>query len=121
MSADAAHAESLSRIEHKVDLMLEFLARLVGPGSSGKFDMVPVGGSDHTCPVCTKKVGYQVDIFKKVVVRNCGCHTGKQAPIDLGLFTTPTASPRTERDNGNSSAEQEDGINPNRGGGNRRR
>lgn len=97
MPADGVLAEALSRIEHKMDLLLELFAALSGPGKSGTFMLTPVGSNAHNCPVCTKPVSYQVNLLQGgVIARKCGCSTGKQSPIDLSLFAPPTQPVRKE-------------------------
>lgn len=93
MAAEDVLAEALARLEHKVDLILEFLATTVGPGTQG-FLLTQVGDQKHVCPVCTQQVQYMVDIIKKVVIRKCGCATGMIAPFDPTLFAPPLTSPK---------------------------
>lgn len=77
-------AEAILRIEHKVDLILTRL---------GFLDATPhpqlhfVG---TVCPVCKQTIDYQVDITHNVVVRKCGCKTGKQPSI-IPLIPVPGA------------------------------
>lgn len=117
MAGENVLSEALDRVEHKVDLVLELLTRLVSPSGDGTFLLTPVGDSKHICPVCTKNVGYQVDFFNKVVVRVCGCSTGKLPPADLGMFAPPVIPNRKENDNG---GDEEDRSNPSRGGSGRK-
>ncbi len=114
MAGEAALSEALARVEHKLDLILEAFATIIGPGKRGTYMLTPVGDSQHVCPVCTQPVSYQVDITNKLIARKCGCGTGLQAPIDLGAFAPPVLGPRMENSDG-SSSQQEDGSNP-RGG-----
>lgn len=102
MTADSKHAESLARIEHKLDIVLDILGvtrpdvrRLVPT-------IVGVGDSSHKCGLCLKQVEYFVDTIDSVVVRKCDCKTGKLAPVDLGAFSPPVLSgTRKEKENGN--------------------
>lgn len=61
-------AEALARIEHKLDLLLA--------NQSPPFK--PVHFYGNTCPLCSKKVDYVVDVYNNVVMRKCGCSTNKQ-------------------------------------------
>jgi hypothetical protein len=121
MAGEGSLAESLSRLEHKVDLILEFFATFAGPGKNGTFILTPVGDTNHVCPVCTQNVSYQIDIMNKVVARVCGCSTGMQAPIDMAALAPPVPTPKpVESSNGNDPS-QEDRFNPRSRGGDRRR
>lgn len=87
-------AEAVLRIEHKIDLVLGRLGFLdASPNKMMHF----IG---NMCPVCCQAVDYQIDITHNVVVRKCGCKTGKQpSTIPLTPVTgvqngnTPPASP----------------------------
>jgi hypothetical protein len=98
MGAEPQVTEALARLEHKVDVMLEMIIRLVGPGANGKFTLTPVGDPNHICSLCFMPVSYQVDIMNRAVVRKCGCTTGKTPPIDLGAFAPPVNPKQKEKD-----------------------
>lgn len=63
-------AEGILRIEHKLDLLLKHL----------KVPVQQMHFIGQACPVCGHLIDYQVDLFKSVVYRRCGCSTGKQPP-----------------------------------------
>lgn len=94
MPANAKIMEALARIEHKLDLLLKIdQIRNMKEGVRGladKIRLAAVADASHTCPVCEKTVEYQVDINDSVVVRKCGCSTGKIA-LDMGAFAPPVS------------------------------
>jgi hypothetical protein len=100
VSADALLMETLLRVEHKIDLLLKRL-----PAEDGD-DLLKVGSVNHSCPLCTQPVSYNVDINDSVVIRKCGCSTGKIA-LDLKAFAPPV-NPARKTDNGGRDDEQED-------------
>lgn len=104
MSANALLMETMLRIEHKLDLLLRRMP------TDDETDLLKVGAANHTCPLCTQPVSYSVDINDSVVIRKCGCSTGKIA-LDLKAFAPPV-TPARKTDNGGRD-EQEDGNNPN--------
>ena len=114
MAAEGPISEALSRLEHKVDLVLDIVARLVGPDVRGSWMLTQVGEPSHTCPVCTQPVQYLVDIMNKVITRKCGCSTGKQAPVDLAALAPPALMPRLENTHGGTEGDQ-DGRDAGRG------
>lgn len=67
--SDAILAEALLRIEHKVDVILRSLV--------GTTSIQPLHFVGQVCPVCLMTVDYTVDAVQQVVVRRCGCKTGK--------------------------------------------
>lgn len=82
-------AEAVLRIEHKLDIIMTRL---------GFLDPTPcpqLGFLGTTCPVCKSMIEYQIDITHNVVVRKCGCKTGKQ-PSTIPLI------PITGAQNGNT-------------------
>lgn len=93
MSALHQLAESLARLEHKVDILLREERK------KNPMLMIPaVGDFNHQCPVCQQPVSYIVDTLAQVLVRKCGCKTGLQAPINLEAFAPPTTGgKRNER------------------------
>lgn len=75
-------AEAVLRIEHKLDIIMTRL---------GFLDPTPppqLGFVGTTCPVCRSMIEYQIDITNNVVVRKCGCKTGKQ-PSTIPLIPIP--------------------------------
>jgi len=115
MAADSKHAEALARIEHKIDVLMSMMMFLVANQPGGRSQLMTptsaerarVGSPQHKCPLCAEIVEYFVDPIDSVVVRKCGCKTGKLAPIDLGAFAPPGVPARKEHDDG----EQEDRSN----------
>ncbi len=85
-------AEALARIEHKVDLALASLSFL----NSGT-PYPKLGFIGTPCPVCMQVVDYQIDINNQVVIRRCGCKTGKFPPL-IPIY------PVTGAPNGNTPA-----------------
>lgn len=83
-------AEALLRIEHKVDAILKAVML------PGQIPPMPLHFVGQQCPICYSPIDYQVDVQKGVVVRRCGCKTGK-VPSMIPL--TPVEVPR----NGNST------------------
>jgi hypothetical protein len=83
--------EALARIEHKVDvtldLVMEMLGRLHLP-----IHIPKMRDESHTCPVCKEYVKYVVDMQDRSVTAQCGCKTGKFAPLDLERFAPPLAA-----------------------------
>lgn len=65
-------AEAIARVEHKIDIVIRILRSL------DSTPYPPMQFAGHLCPLCSKTVEYQIDIQKNVVVRKCGCSTGKQ-------------------------------------------
>lgn len=111
MSAEAKLMEALLRIEHKLDLIL---GSIVMPQQQ----LTKLGAIGVTCPVCSQSVQFDADIQDAVIVRKCGCSTGKIA-LDLKSFAPPVSPAKKEtQDNGN---DQEDWRDPDRGRGNRGR
>ena len=84
-----ALAEQLHRIEHKLDLVLEGLAR-----SNPTTTISPVGDANHCCPLCFQPVTYNQDMFAGHTVRQCGCSTG------VFSLNTTFAAPTTPGDTG---------------------
>ena len=109
MSADSLILEALARIEHKQDLLIQMVIAL------GLLDwkMTPLGHPWHTCPVCKQEVRYTIDIANGVIVRVCGCNTGKVV-VDMKSFATPTTTKETNNERGQDS---EDGNNSGSGRG----
>lgn len=84
-----ALAEQLHRIEHKLDLVLEGLAR-----SNPSTSIRSVGDQEHCCPLCFQPVTYDQDVFAGHTVRRCGCGTGVLS------LNTSFAAPVTPGDQG---------------------
>ncbi len=60
--------EALARIEHKLDAMMRWVGVPMPP---------PMHFVGTMCPACGNMIDYQVDFQHGVVVRRCGCKTGK--------------------------------------------
>lgn len=85
--------EAMARIEHKVDVTLDFVMEMVGRIYGIRANKVPkMGDGSHQCPVCKEYVKYLVDMQDKSVTRQCACKTGKFAPLDLEQFAPPMAA-----------------------------
>ena len=61
-------AEALARIEYKVDALLKKLVST---------PHVPMHFIGQACPACNQPIDYTIDVNHQVVVRRCGCKTGK--------------------------------------------
>ena len=114
MSADNKFAETLARIEHKLDVTMSMLAWLMAQNPFShdfleklvKFEQV--GSTQHKCFLCTQKVEYVVDPIDSVVVRKCGCKTGKIA-LDMKAFAPPAMPvPKKENDSGEQQEDRRD-------------
>lgn len=102
MTADAKLMEAILVLQHKVDLLLTRTDTNSTPGGT---PISPVGGPNHVCPVCKQPVLYNVDIEDSVVVRKCGCSTGKVA-LDMRAFAPPVL-PARKTDNGGRDEEED--------------
>lgn len=100
--------ETLSRIEHKLDLCLK------------KELQTKVGDPTHICPVCNQTVDYQVDIEDSVVLRKCGCKTGKIA-LDINKFAPPITTKKKVEEDNDRTDEENSSNSPSRNRGARRR
>lgn len=109
--ADDKIMEALARLEHKVDLIIRWLDPSMGAAVKQK--LIQLGDPRNICPICEQPVNFNVDIEDSVVVRKCGCSTGKIA-LDLKAFAPP-ALPARKTDNGGRDDEQEDRDDSNRG------
>lgn len=78
MAAEDVLSEALARIEFKLDLLLR----------QAQVPPVPMDLMQQICPICRQPVDYQINVTKKVVVRKCGCRTGK-VPPDMDLVNPP--------------------------------
>ncbi len=113
MSAEAKIMEAILRVEHKLDLVLTHLKA----ESKEPLSFEKLGSSFKSCPVCEQPIQYDVDITDAVVVRKCGCSTGKIA-LDFNKFAPPTLNKKDDEDDRDL---QEDWRNPDRGRGKPRR
>ena len=87
-------AESLTRVEHKLDLILK---RILGEEEFEKMDHMFL-----SCPVCKTDVKYCIDFLNGGVVnRVCECGTGL-VPFNVNLF-----SPGVTTDGGKNSEEDD--------------
>src|SRR5690349_1963491 len=77
----SALAEQLCRIEHKLDLVLEYLAQ-----SDGRFALRLMSDGTHRDPLTQEQVSYYMDLFKRHVVRKAIDGTGLLPPSQV-LFT----------------------------------
>ncbi len=110
MTVNSKLMEALSRIEHKVDLCL---------AAQSNAKKSQLGDLTHVCPICNQSVDYNVDIEDSVVLRKCGCKTGKIA-LDISKFAPPITIKKKVEDNDRSS-EEDSSDTPNRDGKPRRR
>lgn len=101
MSADPQILEALARIEHKIDLFLWLVL-----GGDQKTILRNVGDVNHVCPVCQNAVEYQIDVNEGVVLRKCGCKTGKVA-LNLGAFAPPALPTKKEQEDEQRSDEED--------------
>jgi len=77
-------AEALARIEHKLDALCR----------STNTPVYPMHFSGNSCPSCNQNIDYQIDVQHQVVIRRCGCSTGKvPSAIPLLPITSPTGAP----------------------------
>lgn len=63
-------AESLLRIEHKLDTLLRML-------QPEREDVLSMRSPLNSCPVCLLPVELSVDFQNQVPIRKCGCSSGK--------------------------------------------
>lgn len=101
MSVNSKLMEALSRIEHKLDLCLK------------RDQQSKVGDPTHVCPVCNQAVDYNVDIEDSVVIRKCGCKTGKIA-LDISKFAPPITIKKKVDDNDGTDEEDRNDANSRR-------
>lgn len=90
MSALHKLAEALARIEHKVDVLLHWN---FSPQHYSLLAIPQLKDFSHSCPICCQTVQYLVDPGAEILIRKCGCATGKQAPIKLEAFAPPPPDP----------------------------
>jgi hypothetical protein len=120
MAADDKLAEAISRVEHKVDLLLVLVAKTLPLNPANQkfleelLKYAQVGSSQHKCPLCSQPVEYIVDSIDAIVVRKCGCKTGKIA-LDLKAFAPP-ALPVPKKENENEQQPEDRGHSTHRGG-----
>lgn len=96
--SDALVLEALARVEHKLDLLLHSLGRVVSAP-------MEFAGA-HTCPVCLRVVSYRIDFQHNVVKRVCGCSTGMQ-PLTLDLSPVTKQPQQGVKNDGSPDAEPE--------------
>src|ERR1043166_8882079 len=113
MAADAKIMEALARLEHKVDILMKTQFSQAQALDLAVPDL-KVGDTNHSCPLCHQPVDYHVDVMNSVVVRKCGCSTGKIA-LDLGAFAPP-ALPCKKKEQEDEQRYEEDRSNPDRRG-----
>jgi hypothetical protein len=91
-------AEQLCRIEHKLDLVIEYMAM-----KDGEFPLRKMLDERNIDPVTQEQVTYFMDLFKRHVVRNTSLGTGLMGPF-AGLFPPiPTPTPTGSTNNGNGN------------------
>lgn len=105
MTADAKLMEAILVLSHKVDLLL---------GRGAEKEMTKVGNPTHTCPICKQPVQYNVDIEDSVVIRKCGCSTGKVA-LDMRAFAPPAMPARKTDNDGRDEEDRSDSNRSDRG------
>lgn len=95
--------EALARLEHKVDQVLDLFMKVIK-----KPYVAEMKDGSHECPVCHVVVKYVVDIIDKSVARQCGCKTGKFAPLDLDIFAPPSAAGGKKNEQGTGNRDSVD-------------
>lgn len=70
--------EALVRIEHKLDCLLDVLAILQSNTGFPPLSLDPML-EGRRCPICLEKVRYIPDPSAGMIIRQCGCKTGKMA------------------------------------------
>ena len=91
-------AEQLCRIEHKIDLIVEYLAQ-----SDGKFSLRLISDKTHRDPLTQEQVDYYMDLFKRHVVRKSSDGTGLYPPSFV-LFTPNSANTGNANNGGESGS-----------------
>jgi len=93
----SAIAEQLCRIEHKLDLVVEYLAE-----HDGEFSLRLISDKNHRDPLTQEQVEYFMDLFKRHVVRKSADGTGLLPPSPI-LFTPIASTGNTNNGGENSS------------------
>ncbi len=96
----SAIAEQLCRVEHKLDLLLEYFAM-----KDGDFPLRKMGDERNIDPVTQEPVSYYMDLFKRHAVRNTSHGTGLMGPFAALFPPNVTITPQGNND-GNGSGEQ---------------
>lgn len=94
----SALAEQLCRIEHKLDLVVDYLAT-----KDGEFKLSLIKDGTHVDPLTQEQVMYYMDLFKRYVVRRTSDGTGLFPPSSI-LFT-----PQNNQNTGNTNNGGESG------------
>lgn len=97
----SAMAEQLCRIEHKLDLMVEFLAM-----SDGKFPLRLMNDKENRDPLTQELVTYFMDIFKGHAIRKSLDGTGLLPPFRFDSL------PPTSGNTGNKNGGNDEGGDP---------
>ncbi len=92
----SALAEQQCRIEHKLDLIIRYLAT-----KDGAFELTPL--KEGVDPLTHKPVEYFMDLMKRHVIRRSSDGTGLLPPSSV-LFDSPVAK-TTGNNNGGSSGD----------------
>ncbi len=100
MAADNYIMEALARIERKQDYILEIVCKFAGVTE------LPQISEPMACVVCKQQISYDVDINEGVVLRKCGCKTGKIA-LNIGAFAPPTPTTKKDQDNEQRTNEED--------------
>ena len=92
----SALAEQLCRIEHKLDLIVEYLAK-----KDGDFELRRIDSAKHIDPITQEPVNYLMDFFKRHVVRRASDGTKLLPPLIFNQNTTTGTSNGGETGSGN--------------------
>lgn len=90
----SALAEQQCRIEHKLDLIILFLAT-----QFGEFQLTPM--AEGLDPLSLQPVTYLMDLMRGHVVRPSSYGTGLVPPASVLFNTTPTSNPTGNNNGGN--------------------
>jgi hypothetical protein len=117
MSSDKLILEALARVEHKADLCLKLATMIINAGGGAQIlDHPAMTDPENRCPVCGINPKYNIDFFNGVVIRNCGCGTGKTL-LDLNMLAPPAVTKRRDNDGTTRDNESDTGTIPGAPGG----
>jgi len=92
----SALAEQLCRVEHKLDLIIHFLAT-----QNGEFQLTKL--KEGVDPITQEQVVYYMDLFKRHVVRRASDGTGLLPPASV-LFNQPQNNQSQGSNNGGNES-----------------